>query len=111
MNVPTDLSVRAELSRHQHAQNDEMTASLAPHAREGVPLIDQLPICFGGVTFRYEGMSHNSHCVLERINSNLPPNKTHMVHFHGKMRLSQSQLVQLMGPSGEGKTTLLKLIG
>jgi len=113
MNEPTDLLIRAQLSHHQHAQSDQLIAQLNSNANEyddDMPVIDRLPIFVGGISFKYEldiG-SHDmpSHSVLSK---DFPDHKG--INFHGQMNLSLGEFVQLIGPHGEGKTTLLKLLG
>merc|ERR1712178_287419 len=78
--------------------------------QQDAPLIDRLPICIGDITFKYEtnAVAHDAHsyAILKKLDPSAGG-----VNFGGQMKISQGQLVQLIGPHGEGKTTLLKLIG
>lgn len=117
MNVPTDLALRAELNEHQMDQSDAFAATLSKQAQQNVPLIDQLPIRIGDVTFKYDSVGKTDRdaaaagcCLLSRIDGKACDSSHDIMHFQGQMTIFQGQLVQLMGPPSEGKTTLLKLI-
>lgn len=107
LNVPTDLNMRAQVSQYGH---DIIDRFFADGASSDVPLIDQLPICVCDVVFRYESSSltsdRNNFSTLSKIHKDQEG-----MNFHGELRMTQGNLVQLIGPHGEGKTTLLKLIG
>lgn len=110
MNIPTEWDVRAEMSTHLNAQSDQLFAALAPQDNSGEPLVDQLPVCIGDVTFRYDVRTVQHGSQSYSWLSTLESNQEGM-HFKHNMRLAQGQLIQLIGPHREGKTTLLKLIG
>jgi len=110
MNVPTEWTMHAEMSRHCHAQSDQLFTVCAKQEKT---ILDDLPICIGGVTFTYEvnTLSHDLHsyCMISRLDHSQEGQPG--INFHGHMQVSQGSLVQLIGPHHEGKTTLLKLIG
>merc|ERR1719456_256204 len=99
MNLPTDLPDRMKLNKERR----EMTANMRKDIRqrlgnrsgEGSDIaLDHLPILLENVEFKY-GKDE----LGQKLN------------LKGRLEISQGSLVGLMGHHGEGKSTLLKLLG
>jgi ABC-type bacteriocin/lantibiotic exporter with double-glycine peptidase domain len=94
LNCVTDLDERMRLNRHRRRKQQLLRAELQTDALFGLHL-DELPILFENVNFTYYGRGSSS----RRFN------------WQGTMHIEQGTFVSLIGPKGEGKATLLKIMG
>jgi len=90
MNMPNDLGERLKLNRKRRGETTELWSSSV----EGVPL-DSLPIIVSNIQFSYEGSKQ----AISQMNPT------------GSMQISQGEFVALVGPRGQGKSTLLRILG
>lgn len=92
VNLPTDMHKRKAVNREQRAK----TAALREEARQttlpGWP-VDKLPIEMNNLKFEYDST------------------KGPVISIPGRMRFWQGELTALVGPAGEGKSTLLYMLG
>jgi len=94
MNLPTDISQRRELNRKRRGDTITHWGHKRPLKAEGIPL-DSLPIIVSKVRFSYEQSAQ----AISQMNQT------------GTMKISQGEFVALVGPRGQGKSTLLKILG
>lgn len=95
MNLTTDLNVRKKVNRCRREMTNQIRAEIrAKHESSGVQAIalDLLPIKLEDVQFSY-------------------PRGSSRLNLSGKVEIQQGSLVALVGPRGQGKTTLLKILG
>jgi len=99
MNLPTDVPQRMALNRARRAMTNELRDKLRQELKDedGLP-IDNLPIMLANPSFSY---SRGTGDAGEEISMNR----------QGKLEIKQGQLVSLVGKRGEGKSTLLKILG
>jgi ABC-type multidrug transport system fused ATPase/permease subunit len=94
LNLPTDLPQRKMMNRVNRGKTKEKRAALK--GIEKAWPIDNLPVAIENVTYDYRvNLTDDQHAF----------NHTGIVEFH------QGELIALVGPGGEGKSTLLKMIG
>eukprot|EP00930_Biecheleria_cincta_P056713 TRINITY_DN42788_c0_g1_i1.p1 TRINITY_DN42788_c0_g1~~TRINITY_DN42788_c0_g1_i1.p1 ORF type:complete len:891 (+),score=99.72 TRINITY_DN42788_c0_g1_i1:203-2674(+) len=87
LNLSGDLFQRKALAEHRHAKTSEMRQALA---RQGHPNVtDMLPIVVHQVDFTYPGQAP--------------------IQIMG-VKLNQGHICAIVGPRGEGKSTLLKIV-
>lgn len=91
LNLPTDVPRRMEVNRARRAISHQLRMEL--QRPEGLD-IDFLPILVENLVYNY-GQNYLSSTV----------------HLPGMMDIKQGEMVTLMGPRGEGKSTILRLLG
>jgi len=95
MNMETDMTHRMFVDHAKESKTEEELCKLVPlRLEEHIPEIDRLPILIQDVCFQH------GHHLLPAAPLNLKGNVT----------IHQGELVCLVGPKGEGKSTLLRLI-
>merc|ERR1712183_137338 len=106
MNLPTDIPLRKSLNRGRREattieSHEKSKAGGGFDADLGLPL-DQLPIKINNINFTYKTcrVRKSIHGLQFRNGS---------VSKHGFTELKQGQLIAIVGPPGEGKSTLLKI--
>lgn len=108
MNLPQDTTKRMRCTRHNEVQSFEYFEKLKTDGPGTGYTLDHLPILVKDYKH-----AHVGHAGL-RKNSGLSDSPCedlrHLV-FKGRMEVTQGQLVVFIGPVGEGKSTLLSLIG
>lgn len=92
INLPTDLRARQALNRSKRQKTATMRAELLKTLSRGWPA-DSLPIEIEGLKFSY------------------PAGPAFSVHAESKIQFFQGELTALVGPEGEGKSTLLYMLG
>jgi len=99
MNLPTDVPQRMTLNRARRKMTNELRAKLRETlTEEDGPPIDHLPITLQNPSFSYNrGAGEGQETV--------PMNRK------GAIEIQQGKLVSLVGKRGEGKSTLLKILG
>eukprot|EP00928_Gymnodinium_smaydae_P025027 TRINITY_DN20072_c0_g1_i1.p1 TRINITY_DN20072_c0_g1~~TRINITY_DN20072_c0_g1_i1.p1 ORF type:complete len:849 (+),score=164.78 TRINITY_DN20072_c0_g1_i1:77-2623(+) len=94
LNLETDVPQRMALNRERRAVTATKRAAIRKmHGRAVIP-VDELPIIVQDCDFSYSKRWNGS-----------------VLNNNGTLSVHQGQLVSLIGPKGEGKSTLLKLIG
>jgi len=108
MNLQIDTQMRMALAREHHDMTTEkredvlkkMSQETKLSPKDRPPPIDQLCI-----TLTEMNWSYNSVCMATRAER-----RTYVQHS-GKLEVQQGSLVSLIGKRGEGKSTVLKLLG
>eukprot|EP00930_Biecheleria_cincta_P056508 TRINITY_DN42613_c0_g1_i1.p1 TRINITY_DN42613_c0_g1~~TRINITY_DN42613_c0_g1_i1.p1 ORF type:complete len:897 (-),score=118.37 TRINITY_DN42613_c0_g1_i1:38-2728(-) len=93
MNLPTDLKARKALHRNRRRLSKQMSMTLSEDEKAND--VDKLSICVEEIEFAYKRASTGFRSPLQ----------------NGKFEIQQGTLVALVGPRGEGKSTLLKILG
>jgi len=94
INRPTDLPQRIALSRDRRKTTTNMRSDIRTTLNIGAP-IDLLPIRAENVEFGFQ-----TDAVGQRA-----------FNSSGVLEILQGQMVSLVGPRGEGKSTMLKILG
>lgn len=92
INLPTDVPHRKVLNRDRRAKTAALREEIRKTIKRGWP-VDSLPIEMQGLKFEYD--------------SSQGP----VFEIHHKTRFHQGELTAIVGPSGEGKSTLLSVLG
>jgi len=96
LNLPTDLPHRKLVNRSNRGKTKELRQALRDMKLPKIWPVDKLPIIIENVTYDYKVN------LCEDINA---------FKMEGKVAIPQGQLVALVGPGGQGKSTLLKMLG
>jgi ABC-type multidrug transport system fused ATPase/permease subunit len=96
LNMATDLSARKALNRVNRGKTKEMRAALLEKGGHMGWPIDLLPIMISDVKYNYK---------IELAG------ETDAFNCAGTVSFQQGELIAIVGPGGQGKSTLLKLLG
>eukprot|EP00747_Dinoflagellata_sp_TGD_P090298 gnl/TRDRNA2_/TRDRNA2_164652_c1_seq1.p1 gnl/TRDRNA2_/TRDRNA2_164652_c1~~gnl/TRDRNA2_/TRDRNA2_164652_c1_seq1.p1 ORF type:complete len:339 (+),score=41.79 gnl/TRDRNA2_/TRDRNA2_164652_c1_seq1:42-1019(+) len=91
LNMPVDIGQRKALNEFWRNKTRVLRANIRKEKRPGIPL-DLLPLQFEDLDFSYG------------------PSEARIVH-RGVIELQQGILIALVGRNGDGKSTLLKIVG
>jgi ABC-type multidrug transport system fused ATPase/permease subunit len=107
MNLPTDVKHRKTLNRARRATTKELRGSIFKSSPKGVQIpCDYLKISLNDFKFGYATQ------ISEELSPKLEARKQKYISPRiDKMEIDQGSLVLLVGPRGEWKSTLLKILG
>jgi ABC-type multidrug transport system fused ATPase/permease subunit len=95
LNKPIDIEHRSRLTNSSNELTRKFRAEIRASGVAGVPL-DLMPIKVEGLNFAYGGKLHQSKSTIQQA---------------GEIKINQGQLVAFVGNIGQGKSTILKLLG
>lgn len=90
LNLSTDVPHRMQLNRERRKMTRQKKDEFRKNMHSEGLTLDNLPVIVHDVEFKYNGG---------------------VLRIHGDMRVTQGRIVLIVGPKGEGKSTILKLIG
>merc|ERR1719329_1376690 len=108
MNLSLDLGVRKELSDFRTQMTKEMRQKFLQNPDGRLP-VDRMRIEFGNVDFRFSSSAANA--VAPEDGGDPKCFREVKPNFSGLLEIEQGQFVCLVGSSGGGKSTLLKILG
>lgn len=111
LNMPIDIPERMALNRYRRQKTSDLRAELRKKGCAGLPL-DYLPITLVNVEFSYSTGNRQTMEPTSSVSSTITITDTSDgINSQGKMTVQQGTMVSLVGPRGEGKSTILKIIG
>lgn len=98
MNLPLELPDRKKLNRARRQMTIQLTKQLMLTQDDRLP-VDRMPILMGNMQFKFNTQfgAHGEHIT--------------QLNHPGMLRIEQGTFACLIGPTGGGRSTLLKLLG
>lgn len=108
MNAPSDLEVREDMRKHNKEETYKKSQELSiEHPSDA---LDHMTICLEDISFAFSEGGSDDEERRQNTTTQLGLKDANLM-LMGNIEISQGSLACFVGAEGEGKTTLLKLIG
>jgi len=97
MNYPLDVTHRKLLNRHRRETTTNLRRKFIADPDDRLP-VDRMPIVVGNLNFTYQTQGNVKNKVVK-------------LKLAGVLNVQQGEFVAMMGPTSQGKSTLLKILG